>query len=44
MKENLPAPGKDTMILYCGPPVFTGMLTRVLKEELGYDDNMLFKF
>ena len=41
---RIPAPSVDTMILYCGPPVFTDMLTQVLKEEMGYDDTMLFKF
>ena len=41
---RIPEPSLDTMILYCGPPVFTDMLTRILKEEMGYDETMLFKF
>ena len=43
IKEKMPAPSPDTMILYCGPPGFTDMLTKVLKE-LGYTSDMLFKF
>ena len=43
IKERMPAPGEETMILICGPPVFTTMLTKIL-AELGYDDSMIFKF
>lgn len=44
LQERMPAPSMDTMILYCGPPVFTDMLTKLLTEELGYCESMLFKF
>jgi cytochrome-b5 reductase len=43
IKEHMPAPGPDTLILFCGPPVFTDMLSTVLKE-LGYTADMVFKF
>lgn len=43
MVKNLPAPGKDTLILFCGPPPFEKMMKKNL-TELGYDDNMFFKF
>ena len=33
--EQLPAPGPDTMILYCGPPPFEEMMKKHL-NELGY--------
>jgi len=44
LKKKMPAPSIDTMILYCGPPIFCEMLSKMLKEDLGYDDSMLFKF
>jgi len=43
LKEWMPAPSVETMILYCGPPVFTDLMTKLLKD-LDYDDSMLFKF
>lgn len=43
IKERMPEPGLETMILICGPPVFTTMLTKML-TELGYDETMYFKF
>jgi cytochrome-b5 reductase len=43
IKEHMPAPGPDTMILFCGPPPFTKMLSSIL-PELGYTEDMLFKF
>jgi len=43
LKNNLPAPGEETMILYCGPPGFEDMVKEKL-NKLGYSDNMLFKF
>lgn len=44
LKERLPEPSNDTLILICGPPVFTDLVMKLLKDELGYDDSMLFKF
>jgi cytochrome-b5 reductase len=43
IKKNLPAPSPDTIILYCGPPPFETMMKKHL-EELGYTDDMVFKF
>ena len=43
IKENLPAPGPDTLIVYCGPPPFEDMMKKFL-AELGYTDDMVFKF
>ena len=43
LAEHLPAPSSDTLILYCGPPVFTDLMVKLLKE-LGYDDSRFFKF
>lgn len=39
----MPAPGPDTIILYCGPPPFEDMMKKHL-EELGYTKDMVFKF
>ena len=43
LKNNLPQPDPDTIILYCGPPPFEKMIDEKLKA-LGYKDDMLFKF
>jgi NAD(P)H-flavin reductase len=43
LKKNLPAPGPDTLILYCGPPPFEKMMMQHLKD-LGYTNEMQFKF
>ena len=43
LRDHLPQPSKDTLILYCGPPPFEAMVKKNLKE-LGYDDTMQFKF
>ena len=43
LKEQMPAPGPDTLILYCGPPPFEKMMKTHL-SNLGYDDTMQFKF
>jgi ferredoxin-NADP reductase len=44
LQQNLPAPGEDTLILYCGPPGFEDMMKKNL-PELGYAaDSMTFKF
>ena len=40
---NLPAPGPQTLIVFCGPPPFENMMKKHL-AELGYDDTMIFKF
>ena len=43
LKNNLPAPGPDTLILFCGPPPFEEMIKKNLKA-IGYEDDMMFKF
>lgn len=43
IKEKLPAPSNDTIILYCGPPPFEDMMKKHL-TTLGYGDDMVFKF
>jgi len=39
LQNNMPAPGPDTLILYCGPPPFEKMMKQHL-TELGYDSTM----
>jgi len=44
MKKYLPAPSPETLICYCGPPLFEKDMKSQL-TELGYDMNtMVFKF
>jgi len=44
MKKILPAPSAETLICYCGPPLFEKDMKSQL-AELGYDMNtMVFKF
>ncbi len=43
LQAQMPAPSPDTIILFCGPPPFEDMLKKFFKE-LGYADDMLFKF
>ena len=43
VQKHMPPPGKDTLILFCGPPPFTDMLKKML-PELGYTNDMIFKF
>ena len=41
IKQQLPAPGEDTIILYCGPPPFEDMMQKHL-TALGH--TTVFKF
>lgn len=43
IKQHMPPPGEDTLILFCGPPAFNKMLKQLL-PELGYTADMMFKF
>ncbi len=43
LKKHMPAPSADTIILFCGPPIFEDMIKGFL-TELGYNDDMQFKF
>jgi cytochrome-b5 reductase len=37
LEETMPPPGKDTLILLCGPPVMTEKCVKPLLAELGYE-------
>jgi len=40
----MPPPGENTLVVYCGPPLFEKDMKSHLKE-LGYDEKtMVFKF
>ena len=39
----MPKPSEETLILYCGPPLFEKLVKTNL-NELGYSDSMIFKF
>lgn len=43
IQDHMPEPSKDTLILVCGPPVFTEMIKSDL-IDLGYSDDMIFVF
>lgn len=43
IEKQMPPPGEQTIILYCGPPPFEDMMKKHL-TELGYTDDMIFKF
>ena len=42
LKELLPAPSKDTLILTCGPPPMTNSVKKGLFEDLDYDEETMF--
>lgn len=43
LKEKMPEPAEDSIVLYCGPPPFEDMMKKHL-TTLGYKDSMVFKF
>ena len=43
LEKCMPEPSNQTMILICGPPVFTDLMMQFL-AELGYEESMYFKF
>ena len=43
VKMHLPRPSEETLIMYCGPLPFEEMMRKLLKD-LGYTDDMIFKF
>ena len=43
IKAYLPAPSPETIILYCGPPIFEDMMKGHV-EALGYSNDQQFKF
>ncbi|EGV99007.1 NADH-cytochrome b5 reductase 2 [Cricetulus griseus] len=44
IKEHLPAPGEDTLILLCGPPPMIQEAVRPSLEQLGYTKDMIFTY
>ncbi len=43
LTQNLPKPSEETIILFCGPPLFEKLVKTHL-TDLGYSDSMIFKF
>ena len=43
IKKHMPPPSNSTMILFCGPPIFTDLMIKHL-TALGYTEDMYFKF
>jgi len=43
LEKAMPKPSQQTLVCYCGPPPFEKMMKTHL-EQLGYDENMVFKF
>ena len=43
LQAHMPKPSAETIILYCGPPIFEDMIKGHL-TKLGYSDDMQFKF
>lgn len=44
LQKSMPPPSEETLIVFCGPPLFEKDQTQFLKE-LGYDQKtMVFKF
>lgn len=43
LKSTMPEASEDTVILFCGPPIFEDMMIKHLKD-MGYADSMMFKF
>lgn len=44
IKENLPAPSEDTLMLMCGPPVMCQKVLKPYLEEMGYPKEDIFEF
>jgi len=44
IQEHLPAKGDDMNVLMCGPLPMTNGMTKILKEELGFDRSHYFTF
>jgi len=44
IEEHLPAKGSDMNVLMCGPLPMTNGMTKILKEELGFDRSHYFVF
>jgi cytochrome-b5 reductase len=44
IQEHLPAPGENMQVLMCGPLPMTNGMTKILKEELGFERKHYFTF
>lgn len=44
IKDNLPPPGDDVLILMCGPPPMIDFACKPALKQLGYDDSMIFSY
>ena len=44
IKERLPAPSDDTLILMCGPPVMCKNVLMPYLQEMGYPEGDIFGF
>jgi cytochrome-b5 reductase len=44
IKENLPGPSDDTLILMCGPPVMCDKVLKPFLKEMGYSNEDIFEF
>eukprot|EP00357_Protocruzia_adherens_P034226 CAMPEP_0115011156 /NCGR_PEP_ID=MMETSP0216-20121206/23803_1 /TAXON_ID=223996 /ORGANISM="Protocruzia adherens, Strain Boccale" /LENGTH=314 /DNA_ID=CAMNT_0002379627 /DNA_START=68 /DNA_END=1012 /DNA_ORIENTATION=+ len=44
IQARMPPPAEDSLILMCGPPPMIKFCILPILEELGYSDNMFFKF
>jgi NAD(P)H-flavin reductase len=42
--SNMPAPGEDTIILMCGPPVMCKKHLFPLLTSMGYKEELIFEF
>jgi hypothetical protein len=43
LTQNLPKPSEETIILFCGPPLFEKLVKTHL-TDLNYSESMIFKF
>lgn len=44
LKEHMPPPGEDTLILMCGPPPMIQYACSPNLEKLGYKEDMIFSY
>ena len=44
IKDNLPAPGDDTLIVMCGPPPMINFACQPNLDKLGYSPDMRFAY
>ena len=44
LKQYMPKPGNDSIILICGPPSMMESLQQVMLPQLGYDKTHILEF